>query len=99
MAEAKRNGAAWQRKSKSRIATAESSNYPHFLFNTLNNIYFFTLSLSSQAPDMIKKLTNILHYILNECNQPMVTIEKELKMIKLNSSHKDRKDKEPLRGN
>ena len=30
---------------------------------------------------MIKKLTAMLHYILNECNQPAVPLEKELKMI------------------
>ena len=55
--------------------------HPHFLFNTLNNIYFFTLSVSQQAPDMIKKLTGLLHYILNECNQSSVPLSKELKMI------------------
>ena len=30
---------------------------------------------------MIKKLSGLLHYILNECNQPLVPLEKEIKMI------------------
>jgi two-component system LytT family sensor kinase len=55
--------------------------HPHFLFNTLNNIYFFTLTSSKKASVMVKKLSGLLHYILNECNQSIVPLEKELKMI------------------
>jgi len=55
--------------------------HPHFLFNTLNNIYFFTLTASQKAPEILTKLTDILRYILNECSQPLVPLEKELKMI------------------
>lgn len=55
--------------------------HPHFLFNTINNIYYFTLNHSSHAPVMIKKLSGLLHYILNECDQPLVPLEKEIKMI------------------
>jgi hypothetical protein len=68
-------------KARAELQLLKAQIHPHFLFNTLNNIYFFTLSASSQAPDMIKKLTAMLHYILNECNQPSVPLEKELKMI------------------
>jgi sensor histidine kinase YesM len=55
--------------------------HPHFLFNTLNNIYSFTLNASPKAPEMVKKLSRLLHYIINECNQQAVPLEKELKMI------------------
>jgi len=55
--------------------------HPHFLFNTLNNIYSFVLNGSDRAPEMIKKLSGLLHYILNDCNQPLVSLEKELEMI------------------
>jgi sensor histidine kinase YesM len=68
-------------KTKAELQLLKAQVHPHFLFNTLNNIYFFTLSMSPQAPEMIKKLTGMLHYILNECNQPSVALEKELKMI------------------
>lgn len=68
-------------KARAELQLLKAQIHPHFLFNTLNNIYFFTLSLSPQAPDMIKKLTGMLHYILNECNQSSVSLEKELKMI------------------
>jgi sensor histidine kinase YesM len=55
--------------------------HPHFLFNTLNNIFSFILNGSSQAPEMIKKLSGLLNYILNECNQSLVPLEKELLLI------------------
>lgn len=55
--------------------------HPHFLFNTLNNIYSFVLNGSDRAPEMIRKLSGLLHYILNDCNQSLVALEKELAMI------------------
>ena len=69
-------------KARAELQLLKAQIHPHFLFNTLNNIYFFTLSASRQAPEMIKKLSDMLRYILNECNQPTVPLEKELKMIK-----------------
>jgi sensor histidine kinase YesM len=55
--------------------------HPHFLFNTLNNIYSFILNGSDKAPEMIKKLSSLLHYILNDCNRQLVPLDKELSMI------------------
>jgi sensor histidine kinase YesM len=69
-------------KTKAELQLLKAQVHPHFLFNTLNNIYFFTLSNSTKAPEMIKKLSGMLHYILNECNFPLVPLEKEIKMIR-----------------
>ena len=69
-------------KTKAELQLLKAQVHPHFLFNTLNNIYFFTLTNSAQAPVMIKKLSGMLNYILNECNQPLVPVEKEIKMIR-----------------
>ena len=55
--------------------------HPHFLFNSLNNIYSFALHASPKTPEMIQKLSHLLHYMLYECNMPKVPLEKELKMI------------------
>lgn len=68
-------------KVKAELQLLKAQIHPHFLFNTLNNIYFFALSGSLKAPEMIKKLYGLLHYILNECNQPLVPLEKEINMI------------------
>jgi len=69
-------------KTKAELQLLKAQIHPHFLFNTLNNIYFFTLTNSIQAPEMIKKLSGMLHYILNECDRPLVPVEKEIKMIR-----------------
>jgi sensor histidine kinase YesM len=55
--------------------------HPHFLFNTLNNIYSFILNGSHMAPRMIKKLSSLLRYILNDCDKDLVPLDKELSMI------------------
>jgi sensor histidine kinase YesM len=68
-------------KTKAELQLLKAQIHPHFLFNTLNNIYFFTLSGSPKAPEMINKLSGLLHYIINECNQPLVPLQKEITMI------------------
>jgi len=55
--------------------------HPHFLFNTLNNIYSFILNDSELAPEMIKKLSCLLNYILNDCNRQWVPLDKEISML------------------
>jgi len=56
--------------------------HPHFLFNTLNNIYSFIINDSNDATEALKKLSTLLRYIIYECDQPLVQLEKELKMIR-----------------
>jgi len=56
--------------------------HPHFLFNTLNNIYSFIINDSNDATQALKKLSTLLWYIIYECDRPLVQLEKELKMIR-----------------
>lgn len=56
--------------------------HPHFLFNTLNNIYSLTQETSAKASSMIMGLSAILRYILYDCNKPWVPLKKELEMIR-----------------
>ena len=55
--------------------------HPHFLFNTLNNIYSFTLVKSSIAADLLEKLTGILHYMILEGQNTWVPLKKEIQLI------------------
>lgn len=55
--------------------------HPHFLFNTLNNLYVLTLKKSDKAPEMLLKLSEILDYMLYRCNDQYVFIEDESKLI------------------
>jgi two-component system LytT family sensor kinase len=55
---------------------------PHFLFNTLNNLYGMVLTKDEKAPDLLLKLSDVLSYMLYECNDQFVLLEKEVKILK-----------------
>jgi sensor histidine kinase YesM len=55
--------------------------HPHFLFNTLNNIYSSTQVTSPEGANMIMGLSALLRYMLYECNQPLVPLTREVKML------------------
>ncbi len=54
---------------------------PHFLFNTLNNLYALTLKKSDLAPRIVLKLSDMMRYMLYECNEDSVMISKEIHYI------------------
>ncbi len=56
--------------------------HPGFLFTTLNNIYVFALAGSPRASEMLLKLSDLLSYMLYECDQQLVALEKEIEMMK-----------------
>lgn len=56
--------------------------HPHFLFNTLNNLYALTLKKSDYAPEVVLKLSELINYMLYECNVPKVLLDNELNFIK-----------------
>ncbi|WP_245586391.1 sensor histidine kinase [Olivibacter sitiensis] len=68
-------------KANAELQMLKAQLHPHFLFNTLNNIYSFTQEVSEKASDMIMGLSQILRYILYDCNKPLVPLDRELKMI------------------
>ncbi|MEE9361799.1 MAG: sensor histidine kinase [Cellulophaga sp.] len=55
--------------------------HPHFLFNTLNNLYVLTLQKSDKASETVLKLSEMLDYMLYQCNDDSVTIQKEIQLI------------------
>ncbi|HSF52203.1 MAG TPA: histidine kinase [Algoriphagus sp.] len=66
-------------ESQLRLLTAQV--HPHFLFNTLNNIYSQTQIESPKGSKMIMGLADILRYILYEGQKPMVRLNQELQLI------------------
>ena len=60
----------------------QSQINPHFLFNTLNNIYSFAYRKDERAPAMITKLSEIIRYLLYECRTKKVPLQKEMALIK-----------------
>ena len=55
--------------------------HPHFLFNTLNNIYSQAQTESPKSSKMIMGLSDMLRYILYEGQKPLVPLKQELMMI------------------
>ncbi len=55
--------------------------HPHFLFNTLNNIYSRAQNESPATANMIIELSHIMRYVLDEGKHTLVSLEKELQMI------------------
>jgi LytS/YehU family sensor histidine kinase len=56
--------------------------HPHFLFNTLNNLYGLTLEKSEEAPQLVLRLSEMLDYILYRCNEKRVLLSEEIKNLK-----------------
>ncbi len=54
---------------------------PHFLFNSLNNIYSLALKKDAMAPDSILKLAQVMRYMIYESNENVVPLQKEIEYI------------------
>ena len=65
----------------SQLQLLKAQVHPHFLFNTLNNVYAHAQVASSSTPVLIAGLSDLLRYMLYECDRPLVPLEKELKMV------------------
>jgi two-component system, LytTR family, sensor kinase len=55
--------------------------HPHFLFNTLNNLYSLALSNSPKTSISLQKIKGLMAYILYECGQPEISLKKEINLI------------------
>lgn len=69
-------------KTKSELQALKAQINPHFLFNTLNNIYSHSLETSPKISGMIMKLSELMSYILYECHEERVDIRNELNFIR-----------------
>ena len=73
---------AQQEKMTAELQLLKAQVHPHFLFNTLNNIYSFSLESSPKTPGLILKLSSLLSYMLYDCKAAEVRLEKELEIMK-----------------
>jgi two-component system, LytTR family, sensor kinase len=64
------------------LAFLKSQINPHFLFNTLNNLYGLSLSEPDKTPDAIVQLSDMMRYMLYESNSDKVLLEKEIAYLK-----------------
>jgi len=73
---------AQQEKITAELQVLKAQVHPHFLFNTLNNIYSFSLDGSPKTPELILKLSSLLSYMLYDCKAEEVQLEKEVEIMK-----------------
>ena len=68
-------------KQKSEIDLLKSQISPHFLMNTLNNLYSLVYQGSKQASDAVLKLSDIMRYLLYDTKTDLVPLENEVKYL------------------
>ncbi len=69
-------------KQKSEIDLLKSQVNPHFLMNTLNNLYSLVYKGSDRAGDAVLKLSEIMRYMLYDTHEEKVPLENEIKYLK-----------------
>ncbi|HMC99234.1 MAG TPA: histidine kinase, partial [Ferruginibacter sp.] len=68
-------------KKEAELNYLKSQTNPHFLFNTLNNIYSLARDKNDLAPESILRLSKILRFMLYETGGAYIPIEQEVKII------------------
>jgi len=68
-------------KTEAELSFLKSQINPHFLFNTLNNIYALAREKSDKTADIILKLSGLLRFMLYETREKFVPISKEIQFI------------------
>ncbi len=63
------------------LSFLKSQINPHFLFNSLNNIYSLAYQKSPKTPEAVLKLSEIMRYMLYESNDNRVPLEKEISYL------------------
>ncbi len=73
---------AEQKRTLAELQLLKAQLHPHFLFNTLNNLYSHVLNQSPNAPDILLKLARVLRFMIYESNSPRIPLEKEVDLLK-----------------
>ena len=68
-------------KASAELSFLKAQINPHFLFNTLNNIYSLILSGSENAADSVMKLSNIMRYVTDDVTHDFVPLQSEIDCI------------------
>jgi LytS/YehU family sensor histidine kinase len=69
-------------KVNAELSFLKSQVNPHFLFNTLNNIYSLAITNNENTASSIMKLSNIMRYVTDEAGQDFVPLEAEVECMK-----------------
>ncbi|QTD39084.1 histidine kinase [Polaribacter batillariae] len=70
-----------QQEKEAELKLLKAQLNPHFLFNTLNNLYGLSVIKSDKLPNLMLKLSDLLRYSLYETSTIFVPLEKEIKYL------------------
>ncbi|RYE18185.1 MAG: histidine kinase, partial [Sphingobacteriaceae bacterium] len=70
-----------QQRTIAELQSLKAQLHPHFLFNTLNNIYSYTQDIAPVAADMLLGLSALLRYMIYSCSAPLVPLAQEVNMM------------------
>lgn len=68
-------------KLETELKFLKNQTNPHFLFNTLNNIYALARKKSDSTPEVVMKLSKILRFMIYESGRPFISIAEEITLI------------------
>jgi len=66
---------------QSELNLLQSQLSPHFLFNTLNNMYGISITQHERVPALLLKLSDLLRYSVYDTKKPFVSVKEELEYI------------------
>jgi len=72
---------AEKQKAAAELQLLKAQLHPHFLFNTLNNLYAYTLESSPKSPEIVLKLSELLRFMIYESNAEKIPLTKEISLI------------------
>lgn len=70
-----------RQKLEAELKSLKGQLNPHFLFNSLNNIYSLALIKSDKVPDLILKLSDLMRHIIYESKENYILLEKEIEFV------------------
>ncbi len=70
-----------EQKKIAELSALKQQLNPHFLFNTLNNLYSLALEKSERTPEVIERLSDMLDYMLYRTKDKFVLLQKEIELI------------------
>lgn len=72
---------AEQQRTAAELKLLKAQLHPHFLFNTLNNLYSHTLEFSPKSPEIVLKLSALLRFMIYESNSQKISLSREVDLL------------------
>ena len=72
---------AQNQKTLAELELLKSQVHPHFLFNTLNNLYSYALHQSEKTPQIVLGLSNLLRFMIYDSSESFIPLKREIYLL------------------